>query len=553
MPNNNQPTINRLSLSSPRKERNLSAFSIALRRRTRRRNSPNSPSLGPPLMGQKKPPKKSSPPKKLPSPKPAKSKIPPPSNPHVESKILLPLSIPAAGNETPSSPPAIDAQISVSKTDKPIKSNLNLASTKEVPDLAQNAASVDAVKTAVSGPETSSVVCEGPLETNTHTTPPAKAVTTADPDSWCDLVKGTSKRLEKKGEAFILPSGEACVKIPNSVIEKNRKSWDCFVLGQFYSDPPTQGLLHNIVNGIWSKHYRDISVSKMDGYAFLFRIPNASTRHRVINQRLWQIEGQTMFVAKWEPGLTPAKPELTSAPIWLELRDVPLQFFNDDGLERIASLVGNPKFLHHQTANKTNLEVAKVFTLIDPRKPLPEVVNAQFDSGEICRVRVSSPWMPPICEHCKEIGHNIKRCKAAPILCLDCKSTAHTTEKCPRKGKDIQNRRNRPDDPGKGQREGKEIWIEISLRDKVKAKPPTGITIGSPSASIKDHQKAEKPVESLVKSGNSSQVSEAEEDSSDVSSAGTLEEYDYDSPGAYVKVQTMKDKKGMRGKGPKPQ
>ncbi|CAN7132273.1 unnamed protein product, partial [Brassica rapa subsp. narinosa] len=214
-------------------------------------------------------------------------------------------------------------------------------------------------------------------------------------DVWTSMVKGTSKLLQKKGEAFTLPSGEACVKIPNQIIEKNRKAWDCFILGQFYSDPPPQGLVHSVANGIWSR--------------------------------------QTMFVAKWEPCIIPEKPELTSAPIWLELRDVPLQFFHEDGLERIAGLVGDPKVLHPSTANKTNLEVAKVLTLIDPRKPLPEAVNVQFDSGEIKRIGVSSPWMPPVCSHCKEIGHSLKRCKAAPKNCSTCNSTVHQSADCPRK------------------------------------------------------------------------------------------------------------------------
>lgn len=148
-------------------------------------------------------------------------------------------------------------------------------------------------------------------------------ITTPPPDTWCTHAKGLGTKLFLKGEAFTLPSGEACIRIPNSVIKKNRKSWEPFVIGQFYSDPPTKGTLHNIVNGIWSKHYRDIAVSKMEGFAFLFRIPNAATRNMVIYQRLWQIEGQTIFVDKWEPGVVPVKPELTSAPIWLELRNVP--------------------------------------------------------------------------------------------------------------------------------------------------------------------------------------------------------------------------------------
>lgn len=139
-----------------------------------------------------------------------------------------------------------------------------------------------------------------------------------------------------------------------------------------------------------------------------------------------------MFVAKWEPGMVPAKPELSSAPIWLELRNVPLQFFHEEGLEHIAGLVGDPKFLHPSTANKTNLEVAKIFTLIDPRKPLPEAVNVQFDSGQVRRVLVLSLWMPPVCEHCKEIGHHVRRCSKAPITCKDCNSSAHSSTNCPR-------------------------------------------------------------------------------------------------------------------------
>lgn len=109
----------------------------------------------------------------------------------------------------------------------------------------------------------------------------AKAAKAADPEpvlkikqqndaSWAGLFKGPSRRLEKKGTGFTLSSGEACVKIPNSVIEKNKKQWECFIIGQFYSEPPAQGTVHAIANGIWSRYHRDISVSKLEGFAFLF-------------------------------------------------------------------------------------------------------------------------------------------------------------------------------------------------------------------------------------------------------------------------------------------
>ncbi|XP_009111975.1 uncharacterized protein LOC103837364 [Brassica rapa] len=301
----------------------------------------------------------------------------------------------------------------------------------------------------------------------------------------------------------------------------------------------------------------DIIVSKLEGCAFLFRIPNVATRNHVIKQRLWQIEGQTMFVANWEPGNLPEKPALTFAPIWLELRNVPLQFFNEDGLERIAGLVGHPKYLHPATANKTNLEVAKVLTIIDPREPLPEAVNVQFDSGHIARVKVSSPWMPPVCSHCKEIGHNIKRCPTPPKTCKTCKSTVHTSEDCPRAKNQSQKKSKRPRRPTSprgpvhtvqqdGSTPSTDARGENLLTDKGK-----GIAVSTdpqPSSSkarTKTVITASFAGPSRASDGRS--VSEVDSDSSDIPSSDPDTE-----EGEYIPVRTRHKARYGRDRGPKP-
>ncbi|KFK34949.1 hypothetical protein AALP_AA5G215000 [Arabis alpina] len=389
-------------------------------------------------------------------------------------------------------------------------------------------------------------------------TPEVQTSGKQDSDSWSNLFKSPSKKLEKKGDSFTLPSGEACVLIPNSVIEKNRKSWDFFILGQFYSDPPSQGTIHNIVNSIWSRQYRDVTVSKLEGNAFLFRIPNSFTRNRVLTQRLWQIEGQTMFVAKWEPSVVPIKSELTSAPVWLELRQVPFQFFNDDGLERIASMVGHPKFLHPSTTNKTNLEVAKVLTLIGPRKPLPEAVNVKFESGQITRVLVSSPWMPPVCDFCNDVCYNLRRCKKAPPMCSNCNSVSHTMEKCsthkPGPSKQ-QSRRHKAKLRDKHAAETSTVPSSL-LQDKpgVPALAPIlkEIVPGRLSATLKQKQKVSSSEKEHVINSLSSGV---EEDSSDISSDDPQAESEESSDHQGYTVipnKKKKKKKSSRGKGPKP-
>ncbi|CAN7108727.1 unnamed protein product [Brassica rapa subsp. narinosa] len=205
----------------------------------------------------------------------------------------------------------------------------------------------------------------------------------------------------------------------------------------------------------------------MEGNSFLFRVPCPNARRRILKQSLWQIDGQTMFVAKWSPGIQQAKPELETVPVWLEFTGVPLQFFNRDALKEIAGMVGHPLCLHPATENLTNIEVAKVYTVIDPRKPLPGFVNARFESGDTRRIAVSSPWLPSLCSFCKNPGHTITRCKNAPKTCLTCNSVKHSTASCPRTNQTV---------PSKEKLEKKEGKKPIkSLLPIVGQPPKTGL------------------------------------------------------------------------------
>lgn len=538
-------------------------------------------------MGNRKPPKKSPPkkpkPKFSPTSSPSFSPPPPSTSPLSLSQAPPPPSESVAANgclalEVSDS---LDAQLTVPRTDLAINTVSDLSS------IVSDLDSVAPVKVDSSS-GLAATDSEQMVPTARDSAPPtanvgpsakpviAKVAAAGNSDSWVKTVMGSSKQLKRKGTAFTLDSGEACVRIPNSVIERNKTSWECFIIGQFYYDPPSQGTIHNIVNGIWSKHFRDIAVSKMEGNAFLFRIPNAATRNRVLSQRLWQIEGQTMFVAKWDPGVIPVKPELTSAPIWLELRKVPLQFFNEECLEHIASLVGEPRLLHPSTANKTNLEVAKVFTIIDPRKPLPEAVNVQFDSGAISRVLVSSLWMPPVCAHCKEVGHSLKYCKKAPITCKTCSSTTHSMELCPRAnaaGPKKRRNQHKPRSkspvsfpivakpPLKGKEKGTKEWVAkeghtIAVPGVVTENPEsfsvkdTGLSLGSGSVLLHGESSGkgistDKSPQSTVLSSPEkvqSSDSEVEQDSSDISSRNSEED-------DFVEVLSKRQRKVLRGKG----
>ena len=232
----------------------------------------------------------------------------------------------------------------------------------------------------------------------------------------------------------------------------------------------------------------------------------------------------------------------------------------------------DPKFLHPDTANKRNLEVAKVFTIIDPRKPLPEAVNVKFASGAICRVEVSSPWMPPVCTHCKEVGHSLKRCRAAPAQCKVCNSTVHSIESCPKnkvQTEKVKQRRRRSKTPKPVSKEGE--WVVVGSRSRVIFLEPSNAVLLSPAAKIGNEASSSDPqLDPIIKSkgkgsvlkgkgkGKVAQIavvsssSEEEPDSSDIPSDQSEEETtDLEDEMQFTEVLSQRQQRSARGKSPK--
>lgn len=105
--------------------------------------------------------------------------------------------------------------------------------------------------------------------------PPSRSVPLSK-TSWSAMVEGSNRKMKRKGEFFLLESGEICVSIPNSVIEKNEHRWESFIIAQFHGKASSPGALHAISNGIWSSKLRNITVSKLSKKAFLIKnfLPN---------------------------------------------------------------------------------------------------------------------------------------------------------------------------------------------------------------------------------------------------------------------------------------
>lgn len=173
--------------------------------------------------------------------------------------------------------------------------------------------------------------------------------------------------------------------------------------------------------------------------------------------------------------------------------------------------------------------------------------------------------MPPVCSHCKEIGHSLKHCRAAPILCNRCNSRTHTSETCQKpptvETKQSQSRRGRAKsrdvlkpDPILTAGTSKSLVIPFSESTLGKSEitekaEGSGKQIHSSTGDNHGTLATHKEYASAGVVTDSSNIDSSE---AEMERSITEKQSSFETPGS-KKKQKKKNKKGKRGKDPKSQ
>lgn len=117
-----------------------------------------------------------------------------------------------------------------------------------------------------------------------------------------------------------------------------------------------------------------------------------------------------MYVSKWSPVVEEAQSTITSVPLWVVIKNVPHKMFSWKGLCFLASAVGNPQKLHHNTEICKSFEEAMVSVIADLSKELPKSFRFKSRKGVDSVVEFGYPWLPARCASCSNWGHKNEEC-----------------------------------------------------------------------------------------------------------------------------------------------
>ncbi|KAL0773994.1 hypothetical protein Bca101_039145 [Brassica carinata] len=201
--------------------------------------------------------------------------------------------------------------------------------------------------------------------------------------------------------------GVVSITIPDEILSDPDPLWRCYAVGYFIGDAPHVGTIHATVNRIWPSPKQG---SKIDVHPQM--------RARVTQRRYWHIADVPLVMNEWSPETALKPPDLSTLPMWIDLKGVPILRFSYKGLKCLSRAAGKFIKLHPNTEKCTRLDVARVLVEVNLHNPLVEKISFLDGVGKKVLIDVSYPWMPPKCNVCNSWGHKGKSCTSKRVQIL---------------------------------------------------------------------------------------------------------------------------------------
>ncbi|XP_057482015.1 uncharacterized protein LOC130768942 [Actinidia eriantha] len=103
--------------------------------------------------------------------------------------------------------------------------------------------------------------------------------------------------------------------------------------------------------------------------------------------------------------------ELSHFPIWVQLKNLPLELWGENALSMICSRIGRVVYIGKLNTRQERISYAKVLVEVDVAKSVSHMVEITMPNGVPVHQTVFYENMPLFCTHCKTVRHSTSGCK----------------------------------------------------------------------------------------------------------------------------------------------
>lgn len=182
----------------------------------------------------------------------------------------------------------------------------------------------------------------------------------------------------------------------------------CSIIGRFLN-PPNQRMTNWILDmpRIWRFYSRVRGVAlSQEKFQFIFK--SEDDLKEVLNTGVWTQDDWCVVMERWIE--KPPPDYLMFLPIWIRLRNIPVNYYTEETIKEIAKCVGEVLKVELELEKSQAQDYVRVRVLFDVRNPLRNSKEVQLSDGEIVSISFDYERVRKRCFNCQRLTHEKNLC-----------------------------------------------------------------------------------------------------------------------------------------------
>ncbi|KAH1233513.1 hypothetical protein GmHk_09G025936 [Glycine max] len=220
------------------------------------------------------------------------------------------------------------------------------------------------------------------------------------PIPWANLFKDNRNPSKGFGMKFSPPPSDDEVLLEETDLQSLEEAWGHSLIGYVAGRFPGKKALLDCCQK-WGVKF---SYSAHESGWLVFKFESEDDLNQVLSAGPYFIFQRPLLLK-----------ELSKIPVWVKLRNLPLELWNPQALGKILSKIDSPIRSDHLTASKGSISFARALVEVDASLELIDEVRFRFPTGKTFVQKIEYENRPSFCTHCKMIGHRLTNCKTVTV------------------------------------------------------------------------------------------------------------------------------------------
>ncbi|KAL5142856.1 hypothetical protein HKD37_09G025956 [Glycine soja] len=240
------------------------------------------------------------------------------------------------------------------------------------------------------------------------------------PTPWVNLFKDNRNPSKGFGMKFFPPPSDDEMLLEETDLQPLEKAWGHSLIGYVAGHFPGKKALLDCCQK-WGVKF---SYSAHESGWLVFKFESEDDLNQVLSAGPYFIFQRPLLLKVMPAFFDFGNEELSKIPVWVKLRNLPLELWNPQALGKILSKIGSTIRSDHLTSSKGFISFARALVEVNASLEFIDEVRFRLPIGKTFVQKIEYENRPCFCTHCKMIGHRLTNCKTVttnkPVLITAC-------------------------------------------------------------------------------------------------------------------------------------